>query len=129
MSDQSLVLIDMPSGESTDAAFLERLGHSVMVCHGPEPKTLCPILSGEGCPMVDDTHGVLFMLDLDRPQHRAILQRYKEVLREDVPIRVRATTDQQAAHADLLSGLHVWEDAVDLDGFAAEVEASEDFRA
>jgi hypothetical protein len=125
MSDQSLVLIDMPTGESTDVAFLEHLGHSAMVCHGPEPKTLCPLLSGEGCPMVDETHGVLFMLDLDRPQHRAILRRYQEVLREDVPIRVRATAEQAEAHADLLRGVHVFEEAVDLDGFAAEVEASE----
>ncbi len=129
MSDQSLVLVDMPGDESADLAFLERLGHSVMVCHGPAPKTLCPILSGEGCPMVDETHGVLFMLDLERAQHRAILQRYKEVLREDVPIRVRATPEQATAHADLLSGVHVFEEAVDLDGFAAEVEASEELLA
>ena len=126
MSEQSLVLIDMPDGESTDVAFLEHLGHSVMVCHGPAWQSLCPILSGEGCPMVDQTHGVLFMLDLDRPQHRAILRRYQEVLREDVPIRVRATPDQAQEYADLLRGVRVFEEAVDLDGFAVEVEASED---
>lgn len=130
MSDESLILVDIPGGESTDIAFLEGLGHSVAVCHGPEPKALCPILSGQGCPMAENAHGVVFLLDLDRPQHRAILKRYQEILRDDVPIRVQVSAEQARRYAPLLKGIHTWSHvpvAGDLDGFAAEVESAEQF--
>ena len=128
MSSESLLLVDIPEGETTDLEFLAGLGHSVVVCHGPEHGHLCPILSGAGCPLAEDAHGILFFLDLDRPQHRAILKEYKEGLRGDVPIRVRATPEQVTQYAGLLAGLPVWSDTDgDLDGFAAEVEAADDF--
>lgn len=132
MSERGMILVDIPGGETTDTAFLEGLGHPVEICHGPDPKTLCPILSGAGCPLAKDAHGVVFLLDLDRPQHRAILRKYKEVLPEDVPIRVRVTKDQAQKHNELLRGLQLWTETPalgDLDGFAAEVEAADDFRA
>lgn len=131
MSERSMILVDIPGGETTDTAFLEGLGHTVMICHGPEPQTLCPILSGAGCPLAESAHGIVFLLDLDRPQHRAILQKYKEVLREDVPIRVRVSKEQVEQYGDLLQGIQVWTDTPatgDLDGFAAEVEAADEFR-
>ena len=131
MTEKSLILVDIPDGQSTDVGFLEGLGHSVVICHGPEPKTLCPILSGVGCPMVEEAHGVVFLLDLDRPQHRAILKQYKAVLREDVPIRVKVKPGQAEKYASLLGGIHTWSDQPgvgDLDGFAAEVEAADLFR-
>lgn len=130
MSEPSVILVDIPDGQTIDTSFLEGLGHSVAVCHGPEPKTLCPILSGQGCPMAEGAHGVVFMLDMDRPQHRAILKQYKSVLREDVPIRVKVTSEQAVQYADLLKGIHIWADdpgVGDLDGFAAEVETAEQF--
>lgn len=123
------VLFDLPPGaEPVDRAFLEGLGHPVMVCHGPAPGTLCPILSGEGCPLAEGAHGIVFELDLDRAQHRAILNQYKVGLREDVPIRVMVGPGQRERYASLLQGLKVLDHvpvAGDLDGFAAEVEASE----
>lgn len=128
MSEPSLILVDIPDGQQVDTGFLEGLGHSVAICHGPEPKHLCPILSGEGCEMAEGAHGVVFLLDLDRPQHRAILKQYKDVLREDVPIRVKVSFEQARKHADLLQGIHTWTEvpaAGDLDGFSAEVEAAE----
>lgn len=131
MSEQSLILVDIPGGETTDTEFLEGLGHSVMVCHGPEPQTLCPILSGAGCSMAESAHGIVFLLDLDRPQHRAILEQYKQVLRDDVPIRVRVSVEQAHQYHELLQGIQVWTDTPatgDLDGFAAEVEAADQFR-
>ncbi|HIE21578.1 MAG TPA: hypothetical protein EYP73_03125, partial [Acidimicrobiia bacterium] len=85
MSEPSVVLVDIPAGEAVDVAFLENLGHPVVICHGPAEGTLCPILSGEGCPKAEQAHGIVFLLDLERPQHRAILKRYKEALPEDVP--------------------------------------------
>ncbi len=130
MSERSVILVDIPEGETTDTAFLEGLGHSVLICHGPKLKTLCPILSGDGCPLAESAHGVVFLLDLDRPQHRAILAQYKSVLREDVPIRVRVTAEQAQKHRKLLEGVQIWTDMPatgDLDGFAAEVEAADQF--
>lgn len=122
------VLFDVPDGTTpTDASFLEQLGHPVVVCNGPAPAQLCPILSGKGCPLADGAHGIVFELDLDRPQHRAILKQYKESLRSDLPIGVAVRPGQQFEHPSLLSGLKVWTHepvAGDLDGFAAEVEAA-----
>lgn len=85
---------------------------------------------GRGCPLADAAHGVTFHLDLDQPQHRAILERYKAVLREDVPIRVATTAEQARRYASLLAGVQVWTHEPgtgDPDGFAAEVEAAERF--
>ncbi len=72
MTDLSGLILDVTSRDAApDKEFLEKLGHPV--------GHACPILKG-GCPMVDAAHGVIFQLDLDRPQHRAILKRYQEVL-------------------------------------------------
>jgi len=131
MSEPSVVLVDIPAGEAVDVAFLENLGHPVVICHGPAEGTLCPILSGEGCPKAEQAHGIVFLLDLERPQHRAILKRYKEALPEDVPITVRATPGQARRFASLLAGLEVWTHdpgTADLDRLAAEVEAADQFR-
>lgn len=131
MSEMSedYILFDIPEGEQPiDQEFLERLGHRVMVCHGPKIGQLCPILSGEGCPLAEGAHGIVFELDLDRPQHRAILDRYKDSLRSDLPIRVVVRPGQMTKYAELLEGLKVLDHvpvAWDLDGLAAEVEASD----
>lgn len=128
---RSLILVDVPHGESLAADFLEDLGHPVLLCHGPAHATLCPILSGKGCTMVEGAHGIVFELDLERPQHRAILKRYKEVVRDDVPIRVVVTQEQTVKYSELLKGVRVWThrpNVGDLDGFAAEVEAADRFR-
>jgi hypothetical protein len=71
---------------------------------------------------------VVFALDLDRPQHRAIVRRYRELARPDVPIRVVVTPEQARHYATELSDLEVLTHApsvADLDGFAAEVEAAD----
>jgi hypothetical protein len=96
------------------------------VCHGPPEGHLCPLLAGTGCESVDEVHGIIFELDLDRPQHRAILKRYREVLAEDVPIRAVVKPGQDTAYASTLGGVEVWTHSPttgELDGFAAEVEA------
>jgi hypothetical protein len=123
------ILFDIPEGEeAADAEFLEGLGHQVMTCHGPESGTLCPILRGEGCPLAEGAHGIVFELDLERPQHRAILARYKDSLRTDLPIRVVVPPEQATQHVELLAGIKVWfrrPVAGDLDAIAAEVEATQ----
>ena len=67
-----MILIDVTPGEGGDfdRSLLERLGHDVAVCHGPDRGTLCPLLAGTGCELVDEAHGIVLALDLDRPQHR-----------------------------------------------------------
>jgi hypothetical protein len=123
------ILIDIAAGEEDfDRSFLERSGHSVVVCHGPDHGTACPILAGAGCQKVEDAHGIVFVLDLERPQHRAIVKRYREVTRPDVPIRAVVRPGQRERFAAALDGVELWEHeptVADLDGFAAEVEAAD----
>lgn len=125
----SHILFDLPQGvEPADREFLESLGHSVEVCHGPVHGAICPILTGHGCPVAEEADGIVFELDLDRPQHRAILRKYKESLPADLPIRVAVRPGQAKQYGDLLTGVHTWTwtpVAGDLDGLAAEIEARE----
>ena len=126
---EDYILFDIPGGEGpVDRQFLEQLGHRVMVCPGPGKGTLCPILSGEGCALVEGAQGIVFELDLDEPQHRAILKRYKETVRSDVPVRVVVRPGQAEKYPDVVKGLKVLTHepvAGDLDALAAEVEATE----
>jgi len=127
MDAEGLILDVTPSDGEFDRDFLEKLGHPVLICHGPEEGHLCPILKG-GCEMVNSAHGIVFQLDLDRPQHRAILKRYQEIVAEDVPLVVVIRDGQKEQYADLFERVHVWEGeptAAELDGFAAEVEAAD----
>lgn len=126
MDELEGVILDVtPADGEFDKSFLERLGHPVLVCHGPEMGHLCPILK-DGCKMVSDAHGIVFQLDLERPQHRAILKRYQSVISAETPIVAVVQEGQKAKYHDLLAGVRVWESeptAAELDGFAAEVEA------
>jgi hypothetical protein len=125
-----MVLIDVSPGSDGDfdRSFLERCGHEVVVCHGPDRGTLCPLLAGTGCELVDRAHGIVFALDLDLEQHRAILQRYGQVTGEEVPIRAVVRPGQREKYSDLLGAFEVWEHeptVAELDGFAASVEAAD----
>jgi hypothetical protein len=131
VENRSIILVDIPEGSTIDVDFLEELGHGVIVCHGPAERTLCPMLSEGSCPLADAAHGIIFELDLDRPQHRAILSKYRERLPDDVPIRVVTTPEQAHEHASLLASVQVWTHdptTGDLDGFASLVEAADWFR-
>jgi len=131
LTDSSGLVLDVTASDATlDKDFLERLGHPVLVCHGPAWGRACPIIAGE-CPMVDAAHGVIFQLDLDRPQHRVILKRYQEVLGDEVPIVVVVTPEQEEAYSHLLGGVQVWQETptiAKLDGFAALTETVDDLR-
>jgi hypothetical protein len=131
MTDFSGLILDVtPSEPVLDKEFLERLGHPVLVCHGPAWGHACPIIKG-ACPKVASSHGMIFQLDLDRPQHRVILKRYQEVIDDDVPIVAVVKPGQEKRYMDLLSGVQVWSDkptVAELDGFAALVEASDELR-
>jgi hypothetical protein len=122
------IILDVTPGSAVfEADFLERLGHPVLVCHGPM-HDVCPLLEDQSCEMLDSAHGIVFQLDLDRPDHRKILERYRRVLAADHPIRVVVQPGQDRAYAALLEGCQVWThqpNAGELDGFAAQVEASD----
>ena len=124
-----VVLLDVLAGEGDfDRSILERLGHLIVECSGPDVNKLCPLVGGQGCPKFEEAHGIVFELDLDRPQHRDIVERYAELGRPDLPIRVVVHPDQQARYASLLSKVQVWDHSptvADLDGFAAQVEAAD----
>ena len=123
------ILLDALAGpdEQFDVSFLERNDHPVIVCHGPAADTTCPLLAEGACTKYAAAHGIVFELDLDRPQHRAIVARYRE-LNPDVPIRVVVHDDQMQRYRDLIGGVQVWThspNVAELDGFAAEVEAAD----
>jgi len=128
---ESYILFDIPTGETpVDKGFLEGLGHPVEVCHGPG-EGVCPLVKGEGCPLAERAHGIVFELDLDQPKHRAILRKYKSYLPDDMPIRVAVRPGQEETYSELLQGLKVWAHtpvAGDLDAMAAEVDAADRFR-
>jgi hypothetical protein len=126
---EGMILLDIGSAsDGFDRDLLERFGHAVKVCHGPAHGALCPLLAGKGCPDFEHAHGVLFELDLDRPQHRAILRRYRELARPEIPIRAIVTAGQAARYADEFADVELLPrtpNVADLDGFAAEVEAAD----
>ncbi len=131
MKDSSGVILDVtPFDEPIDKNLLEQMGHPVMVCHGPDWGHACPIIAGE-CSMVDDAHGIVFRLNLERPQHRVILKRYQETVGEDVPLVVVIEPGQEETYADILADVQVWVGSptiAEIDGFAAQTETADELR-
>ena len=133
MADSDIgMILDVTPGdhEGFERHMLEGMGHQVEVCHGPGvgDHTHCPLLEVGTCEFVNEAHGVVFKLDLDREYHRRILQAYKQTLPSDVPIAAAVRPGQDNTFAELLDGLYVWSHtptAAELDGFGALVEASD----
>lgn len=127
-STGGLIILDVATGDPNlewDRSILEGMEHPVAVCHGPEMKHLCPLLAGLGCDMFENAHGVVFKLDLQRSQHRAILRLYRE-LRPEVTVCAVVSPEQAERFAALLEDVQTWTHeptVADLDGFAAQVEA------
>ena len=81
------VLLDVLPGVDSDfdESFLARNGLSVSVCSGPGDSQPCPLVEGHGCRKFEEANGVVFALDLDEPEHRAVIERYQELAREGTP--------------------------------------------
>lgn len=127
---RGLILNVNPIDDPDDNELLEQMGHPVVACQGPDWGQVCPIVTGE-CAMVQDAHGIVFQLDLDRPVHRVILGRYQEAVADDVPLAVVVKPGQDERYADILTGVQVWFDEpsiAELDGFAAQTEAADELR-
>jgi len=131
MKDISGLILDVtPYDEPIDKSLLERMGHPVMVCHGPEWGHVCSIVTGD-CSLVNAAHGIVFRLDLDRPVHRVILKRYQESVADDIPLVVVVEPGQEETYADILADVQVWvgePTIAELDGFAAQTEAADEAR-
>jgi hypothetical protein len=122
------VLLDVLPGVDSDfdESFLARNGLSVSVCSGPGDSESCPLVEGHGCRKFEEANGVVFALDLDRLEHRAVIERYQELARDGTPIRVVLSPEQADRYRDELKGVEVWTHeptAAELDGFAARIEA------
>ena len=116
-----------PAALEWEQEWLTRSGLPVVTCCGPETQGGCPLLQNRRCPKIDGADGVIFQLDLDRPEHRGILSAYTREL--EVPIRVVALAAQQGRWADLLQSVELFTPPVGpakLDAFAAEVAAEID---
>jgi hypothetical protein len=127
---EGTILLDVSPGAAADfdRSFLERTGHPVVMCHGPDPSEVCPLLATGECAKYEGAHGIVFELDLDRAQHRDVLQCYRAMARDDLPIRAVVRPGQELRFADVLVGVEVVvgeATVADLDGFAAEVEAAD----
>ncbi len=132
MADDGMgMILDVTPGdyEEFERHLLEGMGHRVESCTGPDGNHgTCPMLEGEPCSKIDQAHGVVFKLDLERPTHRRILERYKTALPDGAPIAVAIRPGQEDEYRDLLDGVFVWNHqptAADLDGFASLVEAAD----
>ncbi len=116
----SPILVDSPDAKAVfDRDILSRMGHGILACHGPGGGTICPIIDGGHCDLVDGAHGVIFQLDLDEEEHRHILGRYVEELDPDIPLRVPdipLRVKVRPGQAERYS---------DLDAFSSRVEAYE----
>ena len=45
------------------------------------------LVGGHGCQLYEEAHGIVFALDLERPEHRAIVRSYRDLGRAELPIR------------------------------------------
>ena len=46
------------------------------------------LVGGHGCQLYEEAHGIVFALDLERPEHRAIVRSYRDLGPAELPIRV-----------------------------------------
>lgn len=114
-----------PEALAWQRGLLKDMSIPVVGCCGPELSGGCPLLRGEHCPKVDAADGVIFQLDLDRPEHRRILVKYMvELDAREAPLRVVVTEEQKRRWPKLLERVEVFTPPVGvakLDAFAAEV--------
>ena len=122
------VILDVnpdPDALHWEEDWLERQDVDVVRCGGPHAPGDCPLLEGKACGKIAKADGILFQLNLERPDHRQILKTYSEML--DIPIRAVVSEADRDQYRDLLTEVEVVTPPMGpagLDAFAAEVESS-----
>ena len=106
MTSASMIVVDVPAGEAIDADLLSALDGPIMVCHATTGET-CPTTDGR-CGLADHSHGVVFEIDLEQPEHRLLLERYRRHLGPGIPIRVLVSAEQASRFGEWLRGFDVW---------------------
>jgi len=128
--ESGTVLLVVPEdADQFTACILQKLEHRVITCHGPTGRHDCPLVHGQGCAWYNEAHGVVFALDLRRPEHVAIVRHYEDLadrLGRELPIRVIVPAGSDAPSR--LGDVPTWygdPTVAQLDGFAALVEATD----
>lgn len=69
------VLVECPpAGSPTVAAeVIRRAGYLVRVCEGPDRRHPCPMVRGEGCPLVDEADVVVNLMNSDTFRRQEVL--------------------------------------------------------
>lgn len=104
------VLVENPDfgiGYSMERLLIER-GYDVAVCEGPDCNQArrCPLVATGECDLAANADVIVHSLNLDRPDHAAVLQ----ALRERCPgarIVVEIPTPSIARHQELLEGCSI----------------------
>jgi hypothetical protein len=78
-------------GDGSLRSLLESQGFQVLSCAGPSAERPCPLVTQRGCPLVSHADGILFELPLTDPAHREVLDAYRHVPRDRLPIQIVPT--------------------------------------
>jgi hypothetical protein len=101
------VLVEAADGAEGFARvrLLESHGYDAMWCPGPTPghSEECPLVTGDGCPLVDEADVVVTSLDLKGSEAREVLSTMART-RPEVPVVVETSRAAAEAWADLLQG-------------------------
>jgi hypothetical protein len=125
----AVLLVVPEDADHFTASILEKLEHRVITCHGPTSSRHCPLVHGQGCAWYNEAHGIVFALDLRRPEHVAIISHYERLAASagrELPIRVIVPAGSDAPVR--LGDVPTWygdPTVAQLDGFAALVEATD----
>jgi len=98
---------DRSVGYATQKLLIDE-AFDVQYCGGPDllRRQRCPLVTEGRCALVDGADVVVHSLNLDRPDHAAVLRRMRE-LHPDTPVVVEVPTPVLEKHADLLDGFTI----------------------
>jgi hypothetical protein len=87
---------------------LKNAAFDVQYCGGPDRLRghRCPLVTEGRCSLVEGADVVVHSLNLDRPDHAAVLQGIRD-LHPDTPVVVEVPTPVMEKHADLLDGFTI----------------------
>lgn len=113
-----------PASREAERRALRARGLDVVDCGGPRDLGVagCPVVTSGRCSLVEHADVVLFDLDLDNEDDRAVLAAMRAA-HPDVPVVLEVPTAKARRHAGVLAGLTVIP-PYDAEHLAATVEAA-----